>query len=174
MEAIRAFDVHDTAYLRPLTVAQAQAALAHCEAGAAKPTAAQALDMVDALLDFYGHQQWRSKDATKAFAAAAAGLVMEVSLNAARRAFHPMTGLPRQAEFLSVATVSKALQLEEGRFFRIAANARWVLDRAQAAERAAKEAADFEAKQGTAEERAARIAAVMASMRAKGDASVGP
>ena len=164
---IKLFDVTDTAYLGSVTVMQAREALAICSSGEDKPSKGEAAQLVDKLLDFYSHQTFRSAQAASAFAAAASGLVMEVSVNATKRAFHPLTGLPRKEEFLSVAKVSKALQEEQARFFRIAANARWVIAQKENAERMAKEDAEIEASKGTAEQRAASVAKIMASMRGK-------
>lgn len=165
METVKLFDVADTPYLKGVSVAQAHEVLAICNDGNERPTQFQAKELVERLLDYYGHQTFRSPGAAAAFAAAVSALVMEVSLNAARRAFHPLTGLPRREEFLSVAKVAKALEAEQARYFRIAANARWVIDQAEAAERQAREDAEVEASKGSAEQRAARVAELMASLK---------
>ena len=123
--------------------------------------------MVDRLIDFYSHQNFKSQKAADAMSAALTALVTEVSLNAARRAFHPVTGLPRKEEFLSVAKAAKALEEEEARCFRIMANARWVIAQKEAAEKVAAEERAIEEGKGTAEERAARVAALMASLKTK-------
>lgn len=166
-KAVGRFDVPDTPYLKGLTVIDAREVLAYCDEGAGKVPLAEAKLMVERLLDFYGHQTFRSASAATAFSAAITALVTEVSRNAARRAFHPMTGLPRREEFLSVAKVAKALEDEEARMFRISANARWVIAQREAAEKQAAEDAAIEAGKGTAEERAARVAALMASLKEK-------
>ena len=161
------FDVVETIQLRGVTMEVAQEVLAFCDEGKAKVPKETAQLMVDRLLDFYGHQQFKSADAAMAFSAAVTTLVTEVSHSAARRAFHPVTGLPRKAEFLSVAVVAKALEAEEARYYRIAANARWVIAQREGAERQAKEDAEIEASKGTAEQRAARVAELMAGIKAK-------
>ena len=161
------FDVQDTPYLKGLTVSDAREVLAFCEEGTGKVSPHQAAEMVDRLIDFYGHQSFKSEKAARAVSAALTALVTEVSFNAARRAFHPVTGLPRKAEFLSVAKVAKALEDEEARMFRIMANARWVISQREAAEKQAAEDAAIEAGKGTADERAARVAALMASLKEK-------
>jgi hypothetical protein len=160
------FDVIETIQLRGVTVIVAQEVLAFCDEGRAKVPKEEAKLMVDRLLDFYGHQKFKSADAATAFSAAVTALVTEVSHNAARRAFHPVTGLPRKEEFLSVANVARALEAEEARYYRIAANARWVISQREAAEKAAKEETEIEASKGTAEVRAARVAELMAGLRA--------
>lgn len=165
------FDVVETIQLRGVTVEVAREVLAFCDEGRAKVPKETASLMVDRLLDFYGHQRFKSADAATAFSAAVTALVTEVSYNAARRAFHPVTGLPRKEEFLSVANVAKALEAEEARYYRIAANARWVIDQKGQAEQKAKEDAEIEAAKGSAEKRAARVAELMAGLKAKAAAS---
>lgn len=159
------FDVADPVYLRGLSVQMAQEVLAFLGPGSGKVSRQMAADMVDGLMQFYGHQSFKSEAAATAMTAALTALVTEVSLNAARRAFHPVTGLPRKAEFLSVATVAKALEEEERRCFRIMANARWIIAQKEAADKAAAADRAIEEGRGPPEERAARIAAIVASLK---------
>lgn len=166
-QTLQRFEVHDTIQLRGLTVETAREVLSFCEEGTGKVSAAEARIMVERLLDFYGHQTFRSASAATAFSAAITALVTEVSVNAARRAFHPLTGLPRREEFLSVAKVAKALEAEEARVFRIMANASWVIAQKEAAEKQAAADRAIEEGKGDPEERAARVAALMASLKAK-------
>jgi len=166
-ELIKRFDVPDAVYLSGLSVEQAREVMGYCNSFAAKPTAAQATELAEKLFQFYSHQKFRSPEALSAMAAAVSALLTEVSTYAAQRAVHPLTGMPRKLEFLSVANVAKALQDEEARYQRITANARWIVTQREQAQKAAAEDAAIEAGKGTAEERAARVAALMASLRGK-------
>lgn len=159
------FDVPDTPYLKGLTAAMAVQALSFCADGKAKVTKEDARLMVERLLDFYSHQNFRSADAATTFAAAVTALVTEVSYNAARRAFHPVTGLPRKEEFLSVARVAKALEAEEARYYRIMANAHWVIAQKEAAERQAAEDKAIEEGKGSAEQRAEAVARLLSNIK---------
>lgn len=161
------FDVQDTLQLRGLSVSTAREVLSFCEDGAAKVHPQHAATMVDRLIDFYSHQSFKSQKAADAMIAALTAIVTEVSYNAARRAFHPVTGLPRREEFISVAKVAKALEEEEARFYRITANAKWLIAQKEAADKQAAEDKAIEESKGSAEERAARVTELLTKLKDK-------
>lgn len=166
-DLVKLFDAPDAVYLTGVTVEQAREVMHYCNGLSAKPTPQEATDMAARLFDFYSHQKFRSAEAMTATAAAVAALLTEISTYAAQRAVHPLTGLPRKLEFLSVASASKLLQEEEARYQRIAANARYIVSQREELEKRRAEDAAFEANRGTAEDRAKRVQALMASLKEK-------
>ena len=78
-----------------------------------------------------------------------------------------LTLIPPEDPLSAALQAVSGLEAEEARYFRIMANAKWVIAQKEAVERQAAEDKAIEDGKGSAEQRAARVAELMASLKVR-------
>lgn len=156
---------------RGVTLAEAELVLSSMIGRDDKATPEEASLMARNLVGLYPA---REVNDGKAYAAGMAMVLAAHPLDFVRRVCDPVKGLPSRLKWLpTIADVTAAINEERARRDRIAANARYVIAEHERRARERIEAEEFERNRLPADERARRVAEIVAQFRsARDDASL--